>query len=478
MVVFPGAARKTNCFSRRSFLRAGGGLVGLTEAMALQTARGDGRFRASPKAEAVIFVFLFGGPSQLETFDMKPDAPEKIRGPFRPIGSRTPGLRICEHLPRLANISDKYSILKTMTHTYNDHSGAGHYLQTGRRWHVPIGGGFAPTQHDWPSMGSVLDCMAQKGTLGKTRGLPNYFVIPNSLGRLQEAGQYRRPGEHPGWLGKSYSPLTTAVDKKNPEDNPYWRDCSDAELTFQIEGMVSPEEVPQTRILSRENLLGQFDAVKVELEKGLPSSFSTSQQKALSLLTSDRTREALDFAREPERIRDSYGRHLFGQSCLMARRLVEAGTRFVTIHYDCCDGYSWDSHRNSKDVKMNLLPTFDQGMSALLSDLDQRGRLDRTLVVALGEMGRTPKANSDWGRDHWSFLFPALFAGAGIRRGEVFGQTDRDASHPLTLATTPEDLAATIYHSVGMDPNLRLVDPLNREVGLIEKGRVVTELWG
>ena len=483
MVGLPGATRNSDTVSRRTFLRAGGGLLGLTqamitEAMIPQGARAKGNFRSSPKAESVIFVFLFGGPSQLETFDLKPDAPDKIRGPFLPIGSRTPGLRICEHLPKLANISDKYSILKTMTHTYNDHSGAGHYLQTGRRWHVPIGGGFAPTPNDWPSMGSVVDCMGQKGKLGNSRGIPNYFVIPNSLGRLQEAGQYRRPGEHPGWLGKAYSPLTTSVDKKSPEDNPYWRNCSDAELTFQIEGLVSPAEVPESRIVSRESLLGQFDSLKGQLEKGFPASFSTSQQKALSLLTSDRARDALDFVREPEKIRDFYGRNLFGQSCLMARRLVEAGTRFVTIHYDCCDGYSWDSHRNSKDVKNHLLPTFDQGMAALLVDLDQRGLLDKTLVIALGEMGRTPKANGDWGRDHWSFLFPALFSGAGIRPGEVFGQTDGHASHPLTLATTPEDLAATVYQAIGINPDLRMVDSLNRELALIEKGRPIEELWG
>ncbi len=463
--------------NRRTFLRAGGGLLGLNQVLFQGTAQPAGTPVRQARAESVIFVFLFGGPSQLETFDMKPDAPEKIRGPFRPIGSRTQGLRICEHLPRLANISDKFSVLKTMTHTYNDHSGAGHYLQTGKRWHVPIGGGFNPTQHDWPSMGSVLDCMAQKGAFRDNRLIPNYFVIPNSLGRLQEAGQYRRPGEHAGWLGRSFNPITTSIDKKTPEDNPYWRSCTDAELTFQIDGLVKSTEIPGNRVILRESLLGQFDSLRESLDKAPVSSFSTLHQKAMALLTSDRTRDALDFAKEPEKIRDTYGKHLFGQSCLMARRLVEAGTRFVTVHYDCCDGYSWDSHRNSKDVKDHLLPTFDQGMAALLTDLDQRGLLKKTLVIAVGEMGRTPKANLDWGRDHWSFLFPALLAGAGVGQGAVFGQTDRDASYPLTLATTPEDLAATVYESVGIDPNLRMVDPLQREVSMIENGRVIRELW-
>ena len=477
MFELPNQPAKVSPLSRRTFLRAGGGLLGFNQVLFQGTEQSSAKLLHTARADAVIFVFLFGGPSQLETFDMKPDAPEKIRGPFRPIDSRTPGLRICEHLPRLANISDKYSVLKTMTHTYNDHSGAGHYLQTGKRWHVPIGGGFNPTQHDWPSMGSVLDCMAQKGSLRDTRPIPNYFVIPNSLGRLQEAGQYRRPGEHAGWLGRSFSPITTSIDKKTPEDNPYWRGCTDTELTFQIDGLVKSTEIPGNRVLMRESLLGQFDSVRESVDKTGLAGFTTLHQKAMALLTSDRTRDALDFAKEPEKIRDAYGRHLFGQSCLMARRLVEAGTRFVTVHYDCCDGYSWDSHRNSKDVKDNLLPTFDQGMAALLADLDQRGLLKKTLVIAVGEMGRTPKANLDWGRDHWSFLFPALIAGAGVSRGAVLGQTDRDASYPLTLATTPEDLAATVYESVGIDPNLRMVDPLLREVSMIEKGRVIKELW-
>ncbi len=477
MLELPSFHSRKSPVSRRTFLRIGGGLLGLNQVLFQGSQKSSGTVARSPRAESVIFVFLFGGPRQLETFDMKPDAPEKIRGPFRPIASRTSGLRICEHLPLLANISDKYSVLKTMTHTYNDHSGAGHYLQTGRRWHVPIGGGFNPTQHDWPSMGSVMDCMAQKGRFQDSRPLPNYFVIPNSLGRLQEAGQYRRPGEHGGWLGKTYNPITTSIDKKNPEDNPYWRSCSDDELTFQIDGLLKSNEIPGNRVIMRETLLGQFDSIRKSLDKAPFSNFPTLHQRAINLLTSDLTRDALDFAKEPEKTRDTYGRHLFGQSCLMARRLVEAGTRFVTVHYDCCDGYSWDSHRNSKDVKANLLPTFDQGMAALLEDLDQRGLLKKTLVVAVGEMGRTPKANMDWGRDHWSFLFPALIAGAGVNRGGVFGQTDRDASFPMTLATTPEDLAATIYDCVGMDPNMTMIDPLFREVRMIDNGRVVRELW-
>ena len=188
------------------------------------------------------------------------------------------------------------------------------------------------------------------------------------------------------------------------------------------------------------------------------------------------TSEALDIRRESPELRDRYGRHLFGQSCLMARRLVESGVRFVTVHYDCVDGYSWDSHRNSDDVKKHLLPTFDQGCSALLADLSDRGLLDETLVVALGEMGRTPKGNATWGRNHWSTLFPALLAGAGVVGGTTYGRSDRLGERPDEGLVTPEDLAATVYRSLGIDPQLTLPDALGRPIPIVENGTPLTGL--
>lgn len=461
--------------SRRRVLSAGAGLLGLDLSNAL--AAESGGLKAGFRADSVIFVFLFGGPSQLETFDMKPDAPEKIRGPFKPIQSRTSGLRICEHLPHLAAMSDRYSILRTMTHSYNDHSGAGHYLQTGKRWHVPIGGGFAPTPRDWPSMGSAIDMMDSRRAGGPVSP-GRYFVVPNSLGRLQEAGQYRRPGEHAGWIGRAHNPITTTVDKKDLADNPYWRDCSDRELTFQIDGLAPGEGMAVDRLSGRVSVLDQIDRSRRAFDDRPSSDLNRFREKAMALMTSGSIREALDVRLENERVRDRYGRHLLGQSCLTARRLVEAGARYVTVHYDCVDGYSWDSHTHSKDVHNHLLPTFDQSMSALLADLEDRGMLKRTLVVAIGEMGRTPQANAQWGRGHWSTLFPALIAGAGTRRGEVFGQSDKDAAHPISMPVSPEDLAATIYHAMGHDPETRLTDQLGREVTLVDGGRVVGELFG
>ena len=465
--------------TRRTLLEAAGaGLFGLSLPNLL-AAEAHAGAASKPRARSVIFLFLFGGPSQLETFDLKPDAPEKIRGPFKPIASRTPGLLIGERLPRLAAVSDKFCVVRSMTHPYNDHSGAGHYMQTGRMWQVPIGGGFNPTAQDWPAIGAVVESLAQLAPGGMERALPSYAVLPNSLGRLQEAGQYLRPGEHAGWLGRRYNPLTTTVDKKDSKDNPYWRDCSDAELTFPIEGLAADPALRIERMRRRATLLEEFDDQRRAFDRVRPAvDFDRFREHAMALATSAATREALDITREPARLRDLYGRHLFGQATLVARRLVEAGVRFVTVHYDSADGYGWDSHIHSDDVKERLLPTFDQALAGLLIDLDERGLLDETLVVALGEMGRTPIATPRWGRGHWSTLFPAVLAGAGIRQGVVYGGSDKDAAHPIDRPTRPESLAATIYHALGIDPAMRITDPQGRPVQIVDGGSPVLDLFG
>ena len=211
-------------------------------------------------------------------------------------------------------------------------------------------------------MGSIVDYVDQQ-QFGLSNSMPPYMVLPNTLGALQEKGQYPRPGEHAGWMGPRYNPLTTQVPKRNLEDNPYWRNCVDEELTFQIAGMARPDGVSLDRLDRRRSLLQQFDSSRQSLEQFNGEGYDPFREKAFSLMTSERTRQALDIRRESAELRDRYGRHLFGQSTLMARRLVEAGVRYVTVHYDCVDGYSWDSHRNSDDVKKNLLPTFDQACS-------------------------------------------------------------------------------------------------------------------
>jgi hypothetical protein len=464
---------------RRTALQAAGaGLLGLSLPKLLAAEQAGATHK--PRAKSVIFLFLFGGPSQLETFDLKPDAPAKIRGPFQPIASRTPGLHISEHLPRLADISNELCVVRTMTHNYNDHSGAAHYLQTGRRWHIPIGGGFNATSRDWPSMGSVTEYMAQHAAGAPQNDLPNYAVVPNFLGRLQQySTQLRRPGEYAGWLGRGYDALTTSVDKRGPKDNPYFRDCTNDELKYEVQGLSLPAEMTLDRLEKRQTLASQFDDQLRQLDRHAGvAAWDRLQQRAWSLATSSATRKALDLSTEKADLRDRYGRNLFGQSTLMARRLVEAGTRFVTVHYDACDGYSWDSHTTSDDVKKHLLPSLDAALATLIADLKDRGLLDETLVVCLGEMGRTPQGTDRWGRGHWSTLFPAVIAGAGVQRGIAFGASDKDAAYPIDRPVTPEDLAATIYSSLGIDPHLQLADPQGRPVSIVEGGRVVEELFG
>ncbi len=461
--------------SRRTMLEAAGaGLLG----MHLPTlfAAEESAKVVHGRAKSVIFLFLFGGPSQYETFDMKPNASRDIRGPFQPIATRTPGLRICEHLPKLANVSNKFAVIRSMSHDLNDHSGAAHYMQTGHRWHIPIGAGFSATPQDWPSVGSVLERMDQADG-GLSRELPSYMVVPNRLGRLQEQGQYVRPGEYAGWLGPRYNPLTTKFDRRGTTDNPYWRDCTDAELHFRFEGLGNTNSVDIDRLRRRQSLLEQFDDQRRILDARESHQLDTLRARAFGLATSSKTRTALDVRAEPSSLRDRYGRHLFGQSVLLARRLVEAGVRYVTVHYDACDGYSWDSHRDSHDVKKHLLPTLDQALSALLVDLDERGMLDETLVVAIGEMGRTAEPTPHWGRGHWSTVFPALIAGAGVRGGSLYGSSDRDGKFPIEDKTSPEDLAATIYFALGIDPATLITMPDGRPVPLVSEGRPIRSLF-
>lgn len=483
MLTIAGGVGGAGQVTRRQILAAGSGLLGLSLAktLAAQTAQPHSAGEPiAPRAKAVIFLYLFGGPSQLETFDMRPLASDVIRGPFRPIATRTAGMEICEHLPRLATVSDKLCIVRTMTHKYNDHSTGAHYIQTGHPWHVPIGGGFNATEKDWPALGSVVEYLDQQTESGRRRDIPSYLYLPNRLGHLETySTKLDRPGQYAGWLGRGYDALATDIRKRDDKDNPYYRVCDDSELDFRIKGLAAEPELTLDRVRDRKSLLQQFDDERRRMDSiEAITSYSHHQQRAFSLVTSEKTRSALDIKQESPDLRDRYGRHLFGQSTLLARRLVEAGARFVTVCWDAVDGYSWDSHAHSDDVRQHLLPGLDQALGTLVEDLQQRGLLDETLVVAIGEMGRTPKANSRWGRDHWSTLFPAVLAGGGIRGGVVHGRSDKDAAYPSDHPTSPEDLAATIYRALGIDHEQRLVDPQGRPIPLVDGGRPLVELFG
>ena len=462
---------------RRELLQAAGtGLFGLSLPRLLQAEEAQTGFLPNARAKSVMFLFLFGGPSQLETFDMKPEAPSGIRGPFQPIASRTPGLLMCEHMPRLAKISDRFCVVRSMTHPHNDHN-ACHYIQTGHKWTrtAASGNDVNARDTDWPSMGSIVEYVAQHSTGQENRALPDYVYLPNRLGHIQG---YDRTGQYAGWLGNAYNGLATDVRKRHSTDNPYFRDCTDDELDFRVKGLMSKTEMSLDRLNRRVSLLDQFEARRRRLDRlGAVESYGRIRQQAVALAASESIRTALDLRREPAKLRDRYGRHLFGQATLMGRRMIEAGSRFVTVLWDAPDGYSWDSHRNSEDVRDYLIPGFDQAFAALIGDLEDRGLLDETLVVAIGEIGRTPKGNQQWGRGHWSHCFSAVLAGAGIRGGITFGESDRHAAYPVDSPVSPEDLAATIYTSLGISPRLRLPDRLGRPVDIVDGGRPLVELF-
>ena len=468
-----------NGLSRRHLMQIGGaGLLGASLPKLLAAEQIRAKDAAPARAKSVIFLFLFGGPSQLDSFDMKPDAPSIIRGAYQPIASRTPDLQICQHLPRIAQITDQLAVIRTMSHTHNDHNAA-HLLQTGHPWPRVAANGqdVNATEKDWPCMGSVVEYLDQRAAGNELPPFPSYCFLPFRLGRLQG---YDRTGQYAGWLGRAYNGLASDIRNRGRPDNPYFRDCTDAELDFRVQGLVSEQEVLVDRLNRRASLLEQFDDWRSAADKSQRlQAYDGIRNQALAMLTSDKIRTALDIRREPAAVRDRFGRHLFGQSALMARRMVEAGARFVTVSWDgCTGGDGWDTHGNGPDLHKHLLPKLDQTYSALIADLAERGLLDETLVVCLGEMGRTPRANSaTFGRDHWSFCFPALLAGAGVRGGKLIGRSDKDAAYPVERPVSPQDLARTIFDSLGISDHELVYDTLGRPMPVMDDGQIITELF-
>lgn len=461
--------------ARRDLLRAcGAGLLGATLPKLFAAEEVANSLPA--RAKSVLFLYLYGGPSQLETWDMKPEAPENIRGTFSPIDSRTPDLRICEHMPRMAAMSDKFAVVRTVHHTHNNHH-ACHWMQTGRPWHLPETILNATPDKDWPAMGSIVEYLDQNrnAAAGRFRDMPSYVYVPAPLGHLQG---YDYPGQYAGWLGRSYNALATNFRRRDAKDNPFFREVTDQEMDLRIQGLDEQPTLTLDRLNRRKTLLEQFDNARVGRTDPLDRNVPRFQQRAFELANSAPIRNALDIRQEKPATRDRYGRHLFGQAALMGRRLLEAGARFVTVQWECPDGYSWDSHIQNNDIKNILLPGLDQTYTAILEDLSTRGLLDETLVVLTSEMGRTPGVTPQGGRGHWCHCFPMLFAGAGIRGGITHGKSDKHAGYPADNPVTPADLSATIFRSLGIDPNLRIPDPEGRPTPITEGGRVLEELFG
>ena len=481
LTVLGNQRRLCNGYTRRELLQVGGaGLFGVTLPRVLKAERSQNPVRA----KSVLFVYLFGGPSQLETFDMKPDAPAEVRGPFSTIPSRTAELRICEHLPHLAQISDQYCVIRSLNHSQNDHNAA-HYIQTGHPMppaeRGPANVNAAP--NDWPSMGSVVEFLDAHNVTTQTRTIPSYIYLPNRHGEIQLGGRYDRLGQYAGWLGPEYNAFATRIRKRAHGDNPYYRDCSDQELDFRFKGLDLHPSITLNRLDRRQSLLNQFESAQRFFDQNnRVSEYSDFHDVAMDMITSGKLGQALDLQRESSKTRERYGRNLFGQSLLVGRRMVEAGARFVTVIWDMPDGApsGWDSHEAlTGSLKNHLLPGLDQGLSALLLDMTDRGILDDTLVICVGEMGRTPhfqnRGHAD-GRDHWSYCFPALLAGAGIQGGTLYGRSDRHAGYPSEHPVSPEDFSATIFDSLGINPHEKILNKQGQPVSLVEEGHSLMPL--
>lgn len=485
-------------WTRRDVLWAGGlGLfgVGLSDALRLQAAQPatPARERHFGKAKSCILIHLYGSPSQLETVDMKPNAPEEIRGEFKPIRSSLPGLDVCELMPHSAKVMDRTTVLRSLTHPYPIHGVA--FALTGIP-QIDVAMELSPRDpRHYPFIGSVVDFVLQQreGNKRKRREVPDNIALPFPFSS-KRVGEVPRAGPYAAYLGSAYNPIWTefrgditgryhktlaAQNYDGPE--PYVGVGTNSRFEVATATQL-PTDVTIDRLDRRRSLLEQFDLGRRDLERsGAGRSQDHFRQMAYSLIGSEKIRQALDVSREPLPVRDQYGLSLFGQSCLAARRLVEAGSRFVSVFWDeyGLAGSAWDTHwQHFPRMKEELMPGFDRGFAGLIADLDSRGLLDETLVVCVSEHGRTPKLSrgNGGGRDHWSMAYSGLFAGGGVARGRVVGKSDKIGGQVHDRPTSPKDVLATIYHLLGIDPHTPILDRLGRPMPLLPEGQVVQEL--
>ena len=448
--------------SRRDLLQVGGlGLAGGLSLPTLLAAEQARTIDSDAPAKSVILINLLGGPSHIDMFDMKPEAPAEIRGEFRPISSSVEGLDVCELMPLTARTMHHSCLVRTHSHLYNTHSP--YNMLTGYSGPVIDGNHFKPTDH--PSIGSVMQLAGLKSS-----GVPNYVWMPTYPGHSQ--GKHRA-GPYGGFLGQQFDPLFTsyaATFRESIEGRNAHIDPPVPYAAAQLPALDVQPGLGPARLGRRRDLLAAVDSIRRRTDDtSATATLGIFQQKALELLTSTRTRDAFDIAREPESTRTRYGEHLFGSCLLAARRLVESGTRFVGLTFESqLNGKQgagqWDTHGNNFRLLKNfLLPTLDQCYSALVEDLSSRGMLDDTLVVLMGEMGRTPKVNKSAGRDHWTQCGFIVYTGAGIRRGSIFGRSDRQAGWPVDYPVSSADHVATMYKLVGVDPRMPIFDRTGRE---------------
>lgn len=501
MLNFFGSHRRLcDGLSRRDFLRVGGlGAFGLSDLFALgQDAVPVRLSQASEvsrfgQAKACILLFLYGSPPQHETFDPKPDAPAEVRGEIGSMPSAVPGLHICELLPRTARIMDRVTVVRSMTHRYPEHGVA--YALSGIPTYTPELETRPRDSRHWPFIGSVVDYLhSRRAGHASLPEAPRNIALPWMLN--SKTDMLVNAGPFAAFLGQAHDPLWTDFTGRGTRIAPHYTDSQNRDFHDPFGGTTADgsfqlssagrlrDDVPVERLNLRQSLLDQFELARHRLDAS-PQVFDRHRERAYNLLTSNTVHQALDIAQEPLARRERYGMTLFGQACLTARRLVEAGSKFVTVFWD---GYgqfascAWDTHANHYPrLKEYLLPGFDLAYSALISDLRHRGLLDQTLVLCLSEHGRTPRIDSrpkGAGRHHWSRVYSAVVAGGGTAQGKVVGSSDRLGGEVQETPVSPKDVLATAFHLLGIDPNTTVPDALGRPVPIAGDGEARRELLG
>lgn len=458
MLKLTGEGRATTCngVTRRDVLQVGalGALgLGLPQYLAAKEA---GKIDKSKEDRAAIMIFNLGAPSQLDTFDMKPDAPAEIRGPFQPISTSVPDLHLSEILPRHAKIADKIAFVRSVYHTGAAvHDAGWQMMQTGRLFTGGV---------NTPHIGAAVAYLR-----GRKTDLPPFVVLPETMGR---GGGNLPNGQAGGFLGKAYDPFALMADPSKEN--------------FKVPDLLPPAEIGEARLSRRRKMREVVDSTVKSFEASENAALLDGNfNAAFRLMTSAQARDAFDLSKEPAKVRERYGMNRFGQCCLLSRRLIEAGVRFVTINtfLTVFDEITWDIHGSKpftsiEGMKNIVAPMYDQAYSALIEDLDQRGLLDSTLVANIAEFGRTPKVNPAGGRDHWPQCFTCYFAGGGVRGGQAVGRSDPIGGVPAERPVDPGQIAATVFHSLGFDLETHLPGPAGRPFPLVDFGkREVHELF-
>ena len=464
--------RSARQFSRRTVLQAGGaGLLGLTlpqflaarEFDALRSPP-DGQSTLSPagfgKAKRCILFFMWGGPSQLDTFDMKPSAPAEVRGEFQPIATAVPGTQICEHFQRLASQTDQLAIVRSLAHRDPAHLSSGHAILTGHLAPVINSDAEPPSQRDTPHIGSVVSyARGGSGALPTAVTMPWHALHPAAPGGVA-------PGQHGGWLGRKYDPMLMPGDPSQPG--------------WKIPELTLGDGVSLGRLESRQAVLSLIDRQRGLLDAAAEArDLAGYQAQAIGLLTSAEARAAFDLEQETPETRERFGRNIHGQCALLARRLIEHGVPLVSVNWHNDGRNFWDTHSNNFNrLKNDLIPPADMALTALLTDLSERGMLDDTIVAWVGEFGRKPQIDQRHaGREHWPFCYSGLLAGGGIRGGAVYGASDKLAARPISKPARPQDFTATLYHALGIRTDVTLDDRGGRPQRFCD-GTPICELFG